>query len=111
MEYKTKRPCSSCPFSTSPSAIKLERERAEGIGGMILSPTGGAFVCHKTSGTVKESHCAGAIIFALENESMPQMMRISARLGTFDPGEPLKNNTPGTIVEDWEDMVLRKESE
>lgn len=107
MNYNVKKPCANCPFLKGKGAVRLREERAHEIGGMMLSPSGGDFVCHKTTHRPNESqsHCAGAIAFALKNGNMTQMMRISQRLRMFDPEEFVDGIAPDTIIDDPEDMI------
>ncbi len=111
MNYNLKKPCANCPFLADDSkAVRLSRTRAEEIGGMMLSFNGGDFICHKTSSRTndlpesEESHCAGAIAFALKFDNMTQMMRISERLHLFKPEEFLEID-PDTIIDCPEDMA------
>jgi hypothetical protein len=110
MNYDLKSPCSNCPFLKRDGAVRLSKARAREIAGMMLSPGGGDFVCHKTSKTTsnaeKQSHCAGALSFALKNGNMTQMMRISERLGMFDPQEFVDGIDEETIVDSYREMVL-----
>lgn len=112
MNYDLKKPCADCPFLKSDKAVRLSKARAKEIAGMMLSPNGGDFTCHKTSPTtssaVNASHCAGALAFALKNGNMTQMMRISQRLRMFDPEEFITGIDAETIVDSWREMELRR---
>lgn len=75
--------------------MRLREGRVLEITDMLLSLRGGEFPCHKTvnyEGLDAEDdapdgklHCAGALIFAEKNETQTQMMRISHRLGLYEP--------------------------
>lgn len=105
MNYNRKKPCGNCPFLDSPKAVRLHPARAEEIGYNMLSSGGGDFVCHKglDKPERERSHCAGAIRFALKHDNMTQMMRISQRLGMFDPEEFMAID-PATIIDDVEEL-------
>ena len=90
MDFSLSRPCPECPFTDVPTAVRGPcagriMELTEGM----LSSQGIVFSCHKTvdysegeSPTPpREQHCAGALIFALKQDTMTQMMRIAERLG------------------------------
>lgn len=98
MKYDLKRPCADCPFRTDIKPF-LMRERAENIVNEIMFGTGN-FPCHKTidyenSGEDFQSAkgvngkelqmCAGAMIICEHSGNWGQMLRISMRLGMFDP--------------------------
>lgn len=92
MKFDLRRPCNNCPFRNDITPF-IRPERAEEI---LTSQ--GDFPCHKTTDietdddgeTIRsnqdcEHHCAGFLIL-LEKEGVPnQMMRISERLGMYDP--------------------------
>lgn len=79
-------PCDNCPFLRE-GGIRITPGRVRQIAGMMLSPHGGSFPCHKTIGheAHEEQHCAGAMIFADKNNNHTQIMRILGRLGFYDP--------------------------
>lgn len=98
MDYTMTVPCSNCPFRKE-GGIPLTSGRVNEIGGMMLSSQGGTFPCHKTVVSTSDDvdlddefydqskalHCAGALAFALKNDTMTQMMRIVSRFGGFNP--------------------------
>lgn len=92
MDYSKTVPCGSCPFRKGQTF--LTKPRARQIAGYMDTWNGAEFACHKTTErdddgnhcpSRKESHCAGALIFAEKNEQSHQMMRIAERLGMYDP--------------------------
>lgn len=92
MHYDLLRPCSNCPFLRE-GGVRLTEARVEEIAGMMISPAGGDFPCHKTTVDTDDGdrhsvsasrHCAGALIFAEKNGNATQMMRIAERLGMYD---------------------------
>lgn len=94
MSYSITKPCNNCPFRRTNGAVRLRRERIREIAGMMLSPDGAEFPCHKTTvddedgervTTGDSQHCAGALIFAEKNGNQTQMMRIAGRLRLYDP--------------------------
>lgn len=100
--YNLVRPCRGCPFRTGPEAVRLSRERAQGIAD-YLGSNQGDFHCHSTlqedddSGetvvSASSSVCAGALI-VLDREGLTtQAMRIGERLGLYDP-ERLRTDSP-----------------
>lgn len=79
-------PCDECPFLKQGGA-RLTEARILEVAGPMLMPQGGAFDCHKTTGTTGgtgPAHCAGALLFALKHDNWTQMMRIAERLGRLD---------------------------
>jgi len=88
MKYDLTTPCDQCPFLTKNKHAYSERRLFSLIGN-------GEFHCHKTGTEDEESgdfvptensqHCAGALIFLEKRELRNQMMRITARLGLYDP--------------------------
>jgi hypothetical protein len=88
-------PCANCPFLRE-GGIRLTSARVDEIAGMMLSPHGGEFPCHKTTregsdgdlhATAESAHCGGALLFAEKNGNSTQMMRIAERLGLYDPSQ------------------------
>lgn len=110
MHFGLKTPCKNCPFRTDVKPY-LREGRVSGIS-RTLTQEQGAFPCHKTvthnddgekDSSLKEQHCAGALIM-LENMNMPnQLMRIAERLGAYDHrlldmDAPVFNNTAEFIA-------------
>lgn len=99
--YRLVTPCSNCPFRTGDEAVRLSRDRAQGIADHLRSNQGD-FHCHKTVDTDESGEpeitdetaaCAGALI-VLEGEGIStQMMRVSERLGFYDHTR-LRPNAP-----------------
>ncbi len=107
MNYTMTTPCDTCPFTMKTFSMKSLREHASG-----------EFACHKTCDLDEEEsvftprkdsvHCAGALIF-LEKRNQPhQMMRISERLGMYDPAKAehaserqVKNRKRGRVEYLW----------
>lgn len=89
--FEMAAPCENCPFLRD-SGVRLLPERVLEIGGNMLHPQGGPFLCHKTMDyaddfgdiTIESQHCAGALLFALKNGSETHVMRLARRLG-WDP--------------------------
>ena len=93
--YALTEPCNACPFLNTPNmkqgfTLRRLREFADN----------GEFHCHKTCGTTEDDDgfdeftpiegskvCAGMLIFNVKRGSFNQMMRISGRLGLFDPSK------------------------
>lgn len=101
MRFDLKKPCSNCPFLRI-GGVRLLPARVREIAGMMLSPQGSTFACHKTTTEDDEgesipsgdsSHCAGALIFAEVNGNATQMMRIAERLGLYKADRLMKNKT------------------
>lgn len=99
MDYKLTKPCDNCPFRRE-GGIRLTKHRIREITRMLLGNPGGMFPCHKTTVTIedddgesdracgpKSQHCAGALIFADNNGTHTQMMRIAGRLGMWHPDD------------------------
>jgi len=97
MKWDMQKPCDNCPFLKK-GGIRLTEGRVRELAQNILNDQGGTFPCHKTTvdsgddecdlvATENSSHCAGALIFALRNGNMTQMMRIAQRLGMFKPDD------------------------
>lgn len=93
------RPCQNCPFLRD-GGIRLTRLRAREIAENQIDPDGQGFPCHKTVSS--ETHdamaengefawvkgmqyCAGAIVFALNNESFNSSLQIAMRTCEFRP--------------------------
>lgn len=88
MNYKLTKPCDECPFlKTSGFTYNALVEHARG-----------EFACHKACDIDEEGegnftekkngktpHCAGALIFLEKQGTAHQMMRISERVGQYDP--------------------------
>ena len=85
--YRLKTPCSQCPFR-SDKPFPLKYMRAKEIVSSLRG--GGEFSCHKTTeetGSGNLAFCAGAAILLEKTEGPNQMMRISERLGIYDPSK------------------------
>jgi hypothetical protein len=91
MKFDLTKPCAECPFRHDINGY-LREEWAEEIVEALLSDA--TFSCHKTNeyddeGEPLESgesqHCAGAMILLEHQEQPNQLMRISRRLGFYDP--------------------------
>lgn len=99
-------PCAECPFLRTKGAVRLRRGRIEEIAGMMLDSGGGTFPCHKTMDTPRETHCAGALIFAEKNGNATQMMRIAERINHNGTGyDPRKLNMEADVFDDLEEML------
>lgn len=111
------RPCKTCPFRRDP-IVRLEPGRIDEITGMLLSWNGGTFQCHHTipygdrrAGESEHAHmqrsttapgaqhCAGALIFCLKHDHLPQYQRIAHRLG-FLKLEPFETPEARALVFD-----------
>ena len=95
MSFSMKKPCDNCPFLRE-GGIRLTPDRVREIGGMMLSPDGGEFPCHKTVDNERrrpsdEEHCAGAMIFAEKNGNATQTLRIAERLRLYDAASLMAN--------------------
>jgi hypothetical protein len=91
MDYSLTRPCAECPFRRG-TPMRLRPGRIDEITASILD-VGAEFPCHKTityqddddDGSYEaKQHCAGAVLFALKHETMPQVMRIACRLAMVE---------------------------
>ena len=109
-DYKLTRPCKSCPFLRAKGGLRgLLPERLEGI---VVSD--GGFVCHRTHSSTSDAEkpdpqeCAGFLIFNLVNESAPQMMRISGRLGFIDENALLESEH--LVFTDLDEIIEAHES-
>lgn len=96
------RPCDNCPFLKE-GGIRLHRLRAREIAGSQIENPGSTFPCHKTvppalydqMAEVGDDsfmdwvdgmqYCAGAIVFALKQDSANQALRIAGRMMAFRP--------------------------
>jgi len=110
--YALRAPCRNCPFRSNIEPY-LREDRAREIAASLRA--GGGFTCHKTTvpdesdesgGSARPGpramECAGALA-TMERENAPnQMMRISERLGMYDP-EPLRSSTHPVFpsLTDW----------
>lgn len=101
--YKLTRPCDLCPFRSDIEPF-LRPGRVDEIERSLVR---GEFPCHNTVNydrprrRMDESHCAGALIL-LEKLGRPsQMMRISERLGMYDPR---KLDMTAPVFESFEQM-------
>lgn len=90
--YNLKRPCKDCPFL---------REKKFRLRRLEQFASAGEFVCHKTAEVNdnnddgpstfeakrngKSSVCAGMLIYNEKRGRPNQMMRVSERLGLYDP--------------------------
>lgn len=93
--YRLKAPCKACPFRSDIPKY-LRPERAKEIADSLYA--GAEFSCHQTTeeveeedghvdriATSKSAFCAGALITMEKEGFSNQMVRISERLGLFDP--------------------------
>ena len=117
VKYDKTVPCKTCPFLRT--GLKLHPQRAEEIGGMMLSTQGGEFPCHMTiehgeqdeTGDARlinrgqEVHCAGALIFAEKNSTATQMMRICERIGIYKPEGIIDSKSWDKVFDDFDEMV------
>ena len=102
MKFTMTRPCAKCPFRTDIDGY-LTSDRMKEIIGSLLA--GATFTCHETTVESEDGddsemvdgpnaqHCAGALIFLEHQETPNQLMRISERLGFYDP-EKLEMGSP-----------------
>jgi hypothetical protein len=105
--YGMTTPCSNCPFRSDVKPY-LTRERVREIERGL---TRGEFPCHKTTEhdedgehihSEKDIHCAGALILKEKLGESSQMMRISERLGMYDPS---KLNMDAPVYESFDEMA------
>ena len=107
MKFNLTRPCANCPFLSRPqNQGRSGRERAKDIIEVIVDRQG-TFICHKTDRRIQHNqeaqHCAGALIM-LEHMNQPsQMMRITARIGQYDPSR-LRMDTHN-VVNDGDEFI------
>ncbi len=113
MNFDLHVPCSNCPFLRK-GGIRVTRERARQLAKNMLSPSGGTFACHKTTGEVNgervevptSRHCAGALIFAEKQKNATQMMRIAERLCLYDARKLMsKKEIVETVFDSMSEMV------
>lgn len=99
--YRLVTPCSNCPFRTGDEAVRLSRDRAQGIADYLRSNQGD-FHCHKTidvdeSGApeiaAKTATCAGALVVLEKEGTSTQRMRVAEALGLYDPAR-LRHDAP-----------------
>lgn len=99
MNFDMVAACSDCPFRRV-GFIGLTAGRVEEIAGASVGPQGRTFSCHLTvefdddeheengdpieRNREKQSHCAGALLFAEKQQLPTQMMRVAERLGLYD---------------------------
>lgn len=102
MDYTMTTPCSQCPFTRGPKAVRLMQGRIKEIAGIMLGGARGDFQCHKTLKVDKPQHCAGALIFAEKNGTATQMMRICERLGMYDHTQL---NMDADVFDDIDEMM------
>ncbi len=112
--FNTSKPCHDCPFLRF-GGIRVRPGRVKEVAGLMLSPEGGSFPCHKTRTltedgehirTGDELHCAGALIFAEKNGNATQIMRIMERLGAYDAKKLMADKyTVAAVFDDIEEMM------
>lgn len=92
MKFDLVAPCSDCPFLKE-GGVRLGRDRMEEIARYTMSDHNSkTFACHKTTGAaggkrvppVKQSHCAGALIFCHKQGQRSQIHQVAERLGLYD---------------------------
>jgi hypothetical protein len=121
MRFELRRPCPECPFADIPTAVRhLRARRVAEIAGAMLESQGSTFACHNTvdysDATPEETdgwrppapgdqHCAGALIFALKQDCMTQMMRIAERLGWDATALMQDEAVVASIYDSVEDMI------
>jgi hypothetical protein len=86
---------------------------------MMLDPQGGQFPCHQSVNyddldaeeedniyrdSDNEVHCAGALAFAEIQNNATQMMRISERLGLYDPSK-ITEETKALVFHSFGEML------
>lgn len=105
--YSMTTPCSNCPFRNDVKPY-IREDRVREIEDSLVR---GEFPCHKTTeddgdgdrrATDESIHCAGALILMIKEDRSSQMMRISHRLGMFDP-EKLDMNAP--VYDSFDEMA------
>lgn len=108
--YSMTTPCSNCPFRNDVKPY-IREDRVREIEDSLAR---GEFPCHKTTepdeddedggrrATDDSIHCAGALILMVKEDRSSQMMRISHRLGMFDP-EKLDMDAP--IYDSFDEMA------
>ncbi len=114
MNYTMITPCSSCPFRTDIRPY-LRTDRAQEIADSLAQVE---FPCHKTVEHdddddsdfhvpgPNELHCAGVLIVLELSEQPSQMMRISERLGLYDP---TKLDMDAPVYDDLDEWVEAQE--
>jgi len=124
MKYDMAAPCTTCPFRRG-TAVQLHPDRVIEITDMMLDFQGGTFQCHNTIDFDKlpdsasehcrmdkarsqpgAHHCAGALIFALKHETLPQMARIATRVGMLNPDKLMENEAVTDLVYDSVDEMV-----
>jgi hypothetical protein len=105
--YSMTTPCANCPFRSDVTPYIREDRVREIKDGLVR----GEFPCHKTTvnagdgervSTDDSIHCAGALILMIKEDRSSQMMRISHRLGMFDP-EKLDMGAP--VYDSFDEMA------
>lgn len=96
--FKLKRPCSNCPFTSQPNAIKLRRERVEELAEGATEDDWFNFYCHATLDYDSDDDdderapiqpgaqlCVGAMGLALATQGLTVAMRVGILTKQFDP--------------------------
>ena len=109
MKFTMTRPCDDCPFRKV-DGIALTKERIKEISRCMLDSQGGTFPCHRTvdyegGDESEEVHCAGALAYALKQDTLPQIARIVERMGDMNANAILDNS--GDLVWDSERQWLK----
>lgn len=111
--YALVRPCAKCPFRSDVEPY-LRPERAHEIAQTVQG--GSEFYCHETTVEIDDEDggtmgrgpdtkvCAGSLILAEKSGGVTQVMRISERLGMYDPSR-LDMSAP--VSENWQEWVAR----
>lgn len=114
-EHRVKRrwhliaPCGECPFLRE-GGIRVRPDRAREIARTHIEEGGGAiFHCHKSVYTGRgrwrkadRLHCAGAILFALNNGVHTLAMQLGERLGLYELDQMTGHEH---VFGSWEEMV------
>jgi hypothetical protein len=112
--YSLKKPCGNCPFLKE-GGIRLRPARAEEIAMAAISSQGARFSCHETTIPIDSDEdlegdrvdgknakqCAGAMLFALNQDQLNQGMRIAERLRLWEPNAMTGHNL---VFEDLDAM-------
>ena len=115
MNFGMTKACNDCPFRKV-GGIPLRTSRIEELSDNILNSNGGVFPCHKSvksaddslevdefRDTSEEVHCAGAMAYALKQNTATQIMRIAMRFGDLDCDVVERDSGPlvWDSLDDW----------
>ena len=100
MKFDLKKPCTECPFTRGPKAVRVTVGRTRDLIDAMVEEPGSTFSCHKTvdyreydddgeerKTGVNEQHCAGATLYAMKQGRLNRPLRMAAALQLFSPSQ------------------------